>query len=47
MIVGIGFLITGPLSVVDRREDYPQPRAGEATHGHARVESFADVALGG
>lgn len=29
--------------LVDRREDYPQPRLGEATHGHARVESFADV----
>ena len=31
--------------LVDRRDDYPQPRTGEATHGHARVESFADVAL--
>ena len=29
--------------LVDRREDYPQPRTGEATHGHARVESFADI----
>jgi enolase-phosphatase E1 len=27
-------------TLVDRREDYPQPRLGEATHGHARVESF-------
>ena len=26
--------------LLDRREDYPQPRTGEATHGHARVESF-------
>jgi enolase-phosphatase E1 len=31
--------------LVDRRDDYPQPRTGDATHGHARVESFADVAL--
>ena len=31
--------------LVDRRDDYPQPRTGEATHGHVRVESFADVAL--
>lgn len=30
--------------LLDRREDYPQPRTThEATHGHARVESFADV----
>lgn len=29
--------------LLDRREDYPQPRTGEATHGHARVESFADI----
>lgn len=29
--------------LVDRREDYPQPRTGEATRGHRRVESFADV----
>ncbi|WP_407351453.1 acireductone synthase [Luteimonas sp. R10] len=26
--------------LVDRREDYPQPRTGEATHGHARIERF-------
>jgi enolase-phosphatase E1 len=31
--------------LVDRRDDYPQPRTGDATHGHPRVESFADVAL--
>ncbi|WP_457097705.1 acireductone synthase [Lysobacter sp. P5_B9] len=31
--------------LIDRRQDYPQPRTGDATHGHARVESFADVAL--
>ena len=29
--------------LVDRREDYPAPRTGEATGGHVRVESFADV----
>lgn len=29
--------------LVDRREDYPTPRESEATHGHRRVESFADV----
>ncbi len=29
--------------LLDRRDDYPQPRIGEATHGHARVETFADV----
>ena len=29
--------------LLDRREDYPQPRRGEATHGHRRVESFADI----
>lgn len=29
--------------LLDRRDDYPQPRTGEATHGHARVETFADV----
>ncbi|TKR33045.1 acireductone synthase [Luteimonas gilva] len=30
-------------ALIDRREDYPEPRTGEATHGHHRVESFADV----
>ena len=29
--------------LVDRREDYPQPRLGDAAHGHERVESFADI----
>ena len=29
--------------LVDRREDYPQPRTGEATHGHPRVESFEAI----
>ncbi|HJW45003.1 MAG TPA: acireductone synthase [Lysobacter sp.] len=32
-------------ALIDRRQDYPQPRTGEATHGHARVESFADITL--
>jgi enolase-phosphatase E1 len=31
--------------LVDRREDYAQPRTGEATHGHRRAESFADVGV--
>jgi enolase-phosphatase E1 len=29
--------------LVDRREDYPVPRLGEATHGHRRVDTFADI----
>ena len=29
--------------LVDRREDYPQPRTGEAAHGHARVENFDSI----
>jgi enolase-phosphatase E1 len=29
--------------LIDRREDYPQPRQGEAAHGHARATSFEDV----
>lgn len=31
--------------LLDRRDDYPQPRLGEATRGHTRVESFADIAV--
>lgn len=31
--------------MLDRREDYPQQRTGEATHGHDRVESFADIEI--
>ena len=31
--------------LVDRLEDYLQPREGDATRGHARVTSFADVVL--
>ena len=29
--------------LIDRRQDCPQPREGEAAHGHARVESFGQV----
>ena len=29
--------------LVDRRDDYPQPRIGEDAHGHARVETFAEL----
>lgn len=29
--------------LLDRRDDYPVPRVGQATHGHRRVESFADI----
>lgn len=29
--------------LLDRREDYPEPRTGDDTHGHARVESFAAI----
>lgn len=29
--------------LVDRRQDYPQPRLGDATRGHARAESFDQV----
>jgi enolase-phosphatase E1 len=31
--------------LVDRREDYPQAREGEAAHQHPRVTSFADILL--
>lgn len=31
--------------LLDRPEDYPQPREGEATHGHARATSFARIDL--
>ncbi len=31
--------------LVDRREDYPTPRHGEATHGHTRVASFIEIEL--
>ena len=29
--------------LIDRREDYPVPRAGERLNGHKRVDSFADI----
>ena len=31
--------------LLDRREDYPQPRRDTATAGHPRVESFAQIRL--
>ncbi|ATE72488.1 acireductone synthase [Lysobacter capsici] len=31
--------------LVDRLDDYPQPREGEATHGHARVTGFDQIAV--
>lgn len=32
-------------TLVDRREDYPQARDGEACHGHPRVASFDEVGV--
>lgn len=29
--------------LLDRRNDYPQPRSGDAANGHLRVESFAQI----
>lgn len=29
--------------LLDRREDYPTPRDGDAAHGHRRVESFDQI----
>ena len=29
--------------LVDRRDDYPKPRTGAATHGHPRAESFTEI----
>ncbi|QIK81841.1 acireductone synthase [Lysobacter sp. HDW10] len=31
--------------LLDRLEDYPEPRSDSAANGHARVTSFADIAL--
>jgi enolase-phosphatase E1 len=31
--------------LVDRREDYPQPREGAVAHDHPRVTSFADILI--
>ena len=32
-------------TLVDRRQDYPEPRSNEDAHGHVRVESFAELSL--
>jgi len=31
--------------LLDRLDDYPLPRSGEATHGHDRVENFRQITL--
>src|SRR5690606_19346054 len=31
-------------TLIDRREDYPEPRVGDACNGHPRAESFHEVA---
>lgn len=31
--------------LLDRREDYPQPREGEAAHGHRRATSFDQIEI--
>ena len=31
--------------LLDRLQDYPLPRTGEATHGHERVENFLQITL--
>lgn len=31
--------------LLDRLQDYPLPRTGEATHGHERVENFQQITL--
>ncbi|AWV07592.1 acireductone synthase [Marilutibacter maris] len=33
-------------ALIDRRDDYPQPREGEATHGHPRHQTFDALAAG-
>jgi len=32
--------------LIDRLEDYATPRTGDATHGHVRMQTFTDVAVG-
>lgn len=34
-------------ALLDRLNDYPEPRFDEATHGHLRVESFRDIKIVG
>lgn len=31
--------------LLDRRQDYPEPRLDDAANGHPRAESFADIAI--
>jgi len=31
--------------LIDRLQDYSEPRIGDAAHGHIRVSSFADIRL--
>ncbi len=31
--------------LLDRRDDYPQPRTGTAANGHLRMESFAEIVM--
>ena len=50
LFAGVGMPAQQALSgerfgLIDRLDDYPQPREGEAAHGHVRVASFADIAL--
>ena len=32
-------------TLIDRREDYPEPRTGDAANGHPRVETFSDIGV--
>lgn len=32
-------------ALLDRLNDYPEPRVGDATHGHARVEAFKEIKI--
>ena len=32
--------------LLDRREDYPTPRTGDAARGHVRVERFDEIDAG-
>lgn len=31
--------------LIDRRDDYPMPRTGQAANGHERVENFQQIQL--